>query len=200
MTKDNGGPAATKKILRNRLTQARKNLTATERERQNIAVADRCAKLVQEYSADQIAAYHPLSEEPGGLHLLPALAQTAKTVLLPISAPAGEMLWSPYDASSPLAPGQLNVPEPTGPRRDWRALLECRIMFLPALGSNSRGFRLGKGAGYYDRTLALLAGSGRPVPLLAAVLFDGEVTEDVPVESHDMPVDLIVTAAALHRV
>ena len=50
------------------------------------------------------------------------------------------------------------------------------------------------------RTLARLAEAEAPQPLLAVVLFDHEVTDDVPVEAHDMPVNVIVTAEVLHRV
>lgn len=34
---------------------------------------------------------------------------------------------------------------------------EADICIIPALGFNSRGFRIGRGSGYYDRSLAKVA-------------------------------------------
>lgn len=200
MSMDISDPVGTKRLLRSTLKQARQELDETTRERQNTALTDRCVELIRERSAGAVAAYHPLADEPGGPGFLPALRAAADSVLLPISESDGTMLWSAYEGEQAMANGELNIPEPVGARRDWRALLDCDLVFLPALGANRRGFRLGKGAGYYDRTLARLADAGAPQPLLAVVLFDHEVTDEVPVEAHDMPVDVIVTAEALRHV
>lgn len=197
---DISDPGGTKRVLRSTLKQARQELDKTTRERQHTALIARCVELIHERSAGTVAAYHPLADEPGGPGFLPALRAATGAVLLPISEAEGAMLWAPYEGEEAMAKGDLNIPEPVGERRDWRALLDCDIVFLPALGANRRGFRLGKGAGYYDRTLARLAEAEAPQPLLAVVLFDHEVTDDVPVEAHDMPVNVIVTAEALHRV
>ena len=197
---DISDPGGTKRVLRSTLKQARQELDKTTRERQHTALIARCVELIHERSAGTVAAYHPLPDEPGGPGFLPALRAATGAVLLPISEAEGAMLWAPYEGEEAMAKGDLNIPEPVGERRDWRALLDCDLVFLPALGANRRGFRLGKGAGYYDRTLARLAEAEAPQPLLAVVLFDHEVTDDVPVEAHDMPVDVIVTAEALHHV
>ncbi len=193
-------PVETKRVLRSTLKQQRQKLDDAARRRQDEALIARCVDLIHEHGAETVAAYHPLPDEPGGPGFLPALRAATGTVLLPISEAEGAMLWAPYEGEEAMAKGDLNIPEPVGERRDWRALLDCDIVFLPALGANRRGFRLGKGAGYYDRTLARLAEAEAPQPLLAVVLFDHEVTDDVPVEAHDMPVNVIVTAEALHRV
>ncbi|MGA0884143.1 MAG: 5-formyltetrahydrofolate cyclo-ligase, partial [Candidatus Nanopelagicales bacterium] len=52
-----------------------------------------------------------------------------------------------------------------------------------------RGMRLGKGGGFYDRLLAKLDLRLKKI----AIVFDSEVIDDLPSESHDEKVDFIVT-------
>ena len=56
-------------------------------------------------------------------------------------------------------------------------------MLVPALAVDRRGMRIGKGAGYYDRSLPL-AGPGVP---LVAVVYDEELVDRLPAERHDFP-------------
>ncbi|HVY49722.1 MAG TPA: 5-formyltetrahydrofolate cyclo-ligase, partial [Minicystis sp.] len=51
------------------------------------------------------------------------------------------------------------------------------------------GYRLGYGAGYYDRALPRV----RPPALAVGVAFSFQLVADLPVTEHDVPVDLVVT-------
>ena len=57
------------------------------------------------------------------------------------------------------------------------------------------GVRLGPGGGYYDRALA----HARPDAVLVAVLFDGELLDEVPAEAHDHRVTAVVTPSGAGR-
>jgi 5-formyltetrahydrofolate cyclo-ligase len=65
------------------------------------------------------------------------------------------------------------------------------VVLVPALAVDRRGRRLGRGGGYYDRTLASLAGPAY------AVVYDDEVVEEVPVEPHDVAVAGALTPSGL---
>ena len=59
---------------------------------------------------------------------------------------------------------------------------------VPALTANRAGYRIGYGAGYFDK---LLAGRGvRPFCVIA--LPAAFVIEDLPHEAHDIPVDMLI--------
>lgn len=147
-----------------------------------------------------IAAYNPLPSEPGPADFAQALLDQARTVFLPVSLPDGTLAWAEADSAlkpGALKPGALGVAEPTGARYNSNVLRSCGLVVVPALAVDKQGMRLGKGAGYYDRALACIAGAG---VRLAAVVYEDEVVASVPAEAHDRPVDFIVSPSGIFPV
>lgn len=66
--------------------------------------------------------------------------------------------------------------------------LNCAAMLIPALAVGRDGSRLGRGGGYYDRTLSALEHypSG---PIRIAIVYEDEVFDTLPRESHDELID-----------
>ena len=64
--------------------------------------------------------------------------------------------------------------------------IDCVI--VPGVAFDIHGKRLGLGGGYYDRFLKLAKHAKK-----IALAFDFQVVENLPTESHDMPVDFIFT-------
>lgn len=62
-------------------------------------------------------------------------------------------------------------------------------MLVPALAVDLRGTRLGRGAGFYDRTL----GSVGPQTRLVAIVRDSELVEALPADDHDIPMGWALT-------
>jgi 5-formyltetrahydrofolate cyclo-ligase len=93
-------------------------------------------------------------------------------------------LFEVADIDRDLRPGVRGIPEPrpecreVGPEKvDW--------VLVPGLGFDRRGYRLGRGAGHYDRLLPTL----RPDVLRWALILDTQWVEDLPIEPHDQPID-----------
>lgn len=63
------------------------------------------------------------------------------------------------------------------------------LIVIPGLGFDANGHRLGRGGGFYDRYLAKLS---RNVTK-AAMAFDEQIVDEVPMEPHDVAVDVVVT-------
>lgn len=66
---------------------------------------------------------------------------------------------------------------------------EIDVVIVPALAADSRGFRIGYGAGYYDATLGDIC----PPAVSVVVCYDFELMAELPVESHDVRCDVIAT-------
>ena len=88
-----------------------------------------------------------------------------------------------------LVPGVWQIPEPDPSRCPEVALGEVDFAWIPALAVDRRGYRLGYGAGYFDK---LLAGRG-PRPYCVAAIPSAFVLDSLPHEPHDVPVDLVLT-------
>jgi 5-formyltetrahydrofolate cyclo-ligase len=64
-------------------------------------------------------------------------------------------------------------------------------MILPALAVDKSGKRLGQGGGSYDRTKSM------NVKFRLAAINESELLEKIPSESHDLPVDAVITPSGL---
>jgi 5-formyltetrahydrofolate cyclo-ligase len=71
------------------------------------------------------------------------------------------------------------------------AWVEPQVLIVPLLAFDARGFRLGYGGGFYDRTLAGLRAKG---PVLAVgFAFAAQEVAEVPTEPTDQRLDAVVT-------
>lgn len=71
------------------------------------------------------------------------------------------------------------------------------LVVMPGLAFDMQGRRLGRGGGYYDKFLSgcwsKAEKKGCDPPLLAALAFEVQMFQEVPVEPHDKTVDIVVT-------
>ena len=88
----------------------------------------------------------------------------------------------------------IGVVESTGERLGSDAIASVDLVIVPALAVDHQGYRLGRGAGYYDRALPLATAP------IAALLFNGEIIDEVPHEAHDVPVTMAITPSGVFRV
>lgn len=65
------------------------------------------------------------------------------------------------------------------------------VVIVPGLAFTADGYRLGQGGGHYDRFLPRL----RPGCRTIGVCFAEQLVDRLPVEDHDVPVDVVVTDA-----
>ncbi len=178
---------------RERLIAARKSRSPQERQSARNAVLAHLAAPLAE--ADTICAYLPLDTEPLGIELLDLLVKFGVTVLVPVVVGAQPLDWAQY-APGEVEPGPLGIAKPTGALLGEHAALEAAAILVPALAVDGAGYRLGRGGGHYDRTLALLEQSSPEYPAaLIAVVFDDEYVEEVPSGVLDVPVTHLVTPA-----
>ena len=76
------------------------------------------------------------------------------------------------------------------------SLARIDLVAVPGLAFDRRGYRLGRGKGFYDRFLSKKDFRG----LRIALCFQEQVLEDLlPVEPHDMPMNMIVTDQKILR-
>jgi len=113
----------------------------------------------------------------------------ARSIGLPVVVGKGRPLvfrrWRPGEALQPAAFG-TSVPGAAAPE------VTPDMLLVPLLAVDPRGYRLGYGGGFYDRTLDRLRGGGRTVTAVG-VGFDAQCVAAVPKGLGDQPLDWLVT-------
>src|SRR5262249_22073797 len=92
------------------------------------------------------------------------------------------------DLNADLVPGTLGIPEPRPGTREV-APGEVDWVLVPGLAFDGCGYRLGRGAGHYDRLLPTL----RPEVARWALALDCQWIDALPVEPHDVPLDGVIS-------
>lgn len=138
-----------------------------------------------------VCAYLPVGTEPGSAAMVRRLSELCDTVLLPaVGGDGGDepLRWGRYPDAG-LVPGRFGLQQPPPPWLPPDAVRNAGVVLVPALAVDRSGVRLGRGGGFYDRTLALCERGTR----LVAVVRDCEVVEQLPREAHDIPMTHALT-------
>lgn len=152
--------------------------------------ADLLAGALAPYAGKVLAGYMPMRSE---IDPLPAMARHGGKVAVPV-IPGRDMAlrfraWRP---DSRMVEGAFRALVPA--EGDW---LVPEVLIVPLLAFDGRGYRLGYGGGYYDRTLEALRAE-RPT-LAIGFAFAAQEMDRVPTEATDQRLDAIVTEAGLRR-
>lgn len=186
---DGGG----KRELRAAILQRRSDRSEDERAATAAAIAAHLAS-APFARAPRVAVYLSMGSEPGTGPLIELLVARGTEVVVPVAAADGALDWVRYEPGAHLNRSGLGVLEPDGPRLGADAIAGVGLVIVPALAVDHAGWRLGRGAGYFDRALVHAGG-----PICALVYAD-ELLPAVPHEAHDVPVNLVVTESGIFRV
>ncbi len=181
-----------KRALRAELRERRQNLTTTERQAATAGITRHLVDLATDLSARSVAAYLSTPIEPDTRPFLNWAHAQGLRVLLPISREDGLLDWTTGDGETETE-GLFGLPEAVGELLGPIAINDVDLILVPAAAIDATGMRMGWGRGYFDKTL----GSMEKCPPVYAVLFDGELVDEVPRERHDQPVDGAVTPSRI---
>jgi len=135
---------------------------------------------------DIVAGYWPIRDEMDVKLLVARLMDAGQPVCLPVvlgdEEPLELRLWQEGAPLYEAGYGTL-APADDAPR------VAPDVILVPLLGFDRTGTRLGYGGGYYDRTLAALDKR----PRLIGFAFAGQEIDSIPRDSHDVPLDAVVT-------
>ena len=139
-----------------------------------------------------VSAFHPFRSEIDTRPLLGRLAGEGWTTALPVVIGPGKPLlfrrWLPGEPLALDAMG-IEIPDPALPE------VEPDMLIIPLLAFDRRGYRLGYGGGFYDRTLAALRAKKRVIAIGAG--YAGQEVADVPHADYDQKLDYVMTEKGL---
>lgn len=169
---------------RKRLIAWRQSLDPHQRGQADLQIGERLAQIVlARRPAGVLALYWPIRGEPDLRGGLVSLIESGWRLALPSVTGRDRPLefgrWTPGQAMRAVSFG-LMLPDPFEP-------VLPDLLVIPCVGFDRRGYRLGYGAGFYDRTLA-----ERPVPTVG-VAYDGCELAAFAALPHDRALDWVVT-------
>lgn len=146
--------------------------------------ADLLADYLGPHRARALSGYMPMRTE---IDPLAAMAVHEGPVCVPVIIGKGQPLrfreWTPGCA---MIAGEFGALIPAE-----GAWIEPELLIVPLLAFDARGFRLGYGGGFYDRTLQALRDK-RPTMAIGFAFAMQQVAE-VPIDQNDQRLDVIIT-------
>ncbi|MBF0308938.1 MAG: 5-formyltetrahydrofolate cyclo-ligase [Magnetococcales bacterium] len=185
-----------KEVLRIRLKDRRNSLSATEVENKSHAICTFLSLHPAFLAAGTLGAYLPIAKEVDPRPLFPLAVSEGKNLFLPWLEHGNRRLsFVPYRPGFPLERGPFGIMQPLqdGSVSPVRAVPGLDLLLLPLLGFAATGYRLGFGGGYYDRFLEKVESR----PFLLGLAYNCQQVDELPVESHDIPLDGVVTESGV---
>ena len=131
-------------------------------------------KVVEEIQPKRVAIYESYPSEPNTRDFIKL---SPVPVIVPLTQADGSLSWTLTDGTE-------------------TSIQSGDLMFIPALAVDTLGNRLGRGKGYFDRQL-----EDNPAGVsVFAVVFDDEILDSVPTESHDRTVQGLVSEKRIVKI
>ena len=178
---------------RRRAVPARERVEAARRVARNV---DRALHLRSQW---RIAVYAALPEELDTAPLIALARQRGCRIYLPrIDRRRASRAMQFVEMRGPLRQNRLGIAEPeTGATIGARWL---DVVFLPLVGFDPHGLRLGTGGGYYDRAFAFRRWRSLwHAPRLVGLAYAFQQVERIARASHDVLLDAVVTDEGIIR-
>lgn len=140
--------------------------------------------------ASAVLLYASLPGEVPTDGLIASAVGEGKNVVLPLVD--GNMLRLKRLDLDKLVPGYMGIMEPSADSDDVDPY-EIELAIVPGVAFDRQLRRLGRGKGFYDRTLPLLGCSK------VGLAFDWQIVDEVPSDPWDVPLDAVVTPSGCIR-
>jgi 5-formyltetrahydrofolate cyclo-ligase len=184
--------------LRKEYRARRNKFTQVEQQQAASALLNRCLDFPPFLKVTSIACYLSNDGEVDTQNIIEYCWQHNISVLLPLISPQnpGYLLFLEHRPQWPLKHNKYGIAEPQFDTQKVVELVDIDIIFTPLVAFDKTGNRLGMGGGYYDRTLANLMVQ-RSRPLVIGLAHDCQITEKLPVQSWDIPLNGIITPSQI---
>lgn len=187
--------AEPKPALRESVLRRREALPEAERAESSRRIVARILDLRPYERSSVVLAYASFGTELETADFLIRVLGDGKNLVLPRVERGRLGLFEVRDPARDLAPGPWGIREPIPDRCPAVDPGSINFALIPGVAFDRTGGRLGYGAGFYDRLLA--GGLADNAPLVSGA-FEVQIVDRVPVDPHDVSVDVVVTEARVY--
>jgi 5-formyltetrahydrofolate cyclo-ligase len=190
MTSDDESLVARKQKIRTAAQAARRE--QANRPGVSQVIVDAAMQLPAYREAACVMWYINVRSEVQTRHALPAAIGSGKKIVVPFCID-GELGLFHLESMEELSEGMYKILEPREALRGVAtkrvSVEELELVLVPGVAFDPEGGRIGHGKGYYDKLLR----SVRPETRLVALAFECQMFGAVPVQAHDVIMDMVVT-------
>ncbi len=178
-----------KNELRQEILKRRREQTSEEVTRKSELIFERLktSKLLD--TAHVILCYMDFRNEVETSSIIEYIWSLGKIVVLPkVNTQTHALELYQIEGFRDMIESKMGILEPA---TDLPRVLESDIdlVLAPGVAFDLKGYRMGYGGGFYDKLIPQL----RPDCHIAALAFDLQLLESLPVEAHDQPMSSILT-------
>lgn len=173
-----------KENLRHQMLTSRKQMSPKEKRRLDYDICERLKTIVIRKATKVIHVYLPIK---GEVDITPFINWSLKKdikIICPKVLPKRQLENLVFTGFNNIEVGPFQTIHPSG-NIIYNGQID--LIVLPGLAFDKNLNRLGYGGGYYDRFLLKQMES-----LKVAVLYDFQIHESIPVEGHDVKVDVLL--------
>lgn len=178
-----------KPLIRKAVKERVAAMSETDKQTEADVLFSYLENLEQVRNSKKILLYHPMTDE---IDVMKAVRKWAETKEIYLPAIEGDdIVIRQYKSEQDLKIGKYGILEPVGAVLDNPE--EIDLVIVPGRAFDIRGYRLGRGKGYYDRLLPKM----RAIKI--GVCFDCQYIFRVPAEEHDIPMDYVVCRKLIEK-
>lgn len=185
-----------KKELKDAVLKKRSSLLKKEARDKSQRIMRKLFSTIEYKKAKNILFYISFNNEVDTCRMV-SEALCNKKIIVPITDKKNKkLILSELKCFNDLGKGCYGILEPKKGKIKNFNKNKIELIIVPGVVFDAEGYRIGYGHGYYDRFLKKI---NRNIPLIG-LAYDFQVVEKVPRESHDIPVNVIITDKKMIRV
>ena len=173
-----------KSQLKNQILEKRNALTNEEAAEKSKAIIEKLFSLDEYQKSKSVMFYVSIKNEVGTREAINESLKS-KSVIVP-KVKIGEIEPSLIISLDNLIEGKFGVLEPI--ESMIVPFKKIDLVIVPGIAFDKKCHRIGYGLGYYDKFLKKV-----PKAVKIGLCFDFQLVDEIPNESHDVPVDIIIT-------
>ncbi len=191
------GGSMDKKTIRKKIISQRDDMPFDEKEKKDEEIVKRFKDLKFIDDHENIFSYVSFGSETNIAEILSEILKQKKNLFVPYIDKEDKKMYlcKIEDLNKDLERGYYGIPEP---KNNLRIPINNDIIDLvisPGVAFTKEKYRIGYGGGYYDRFFASLNSN----PLVVALAYDFQILPELPIDSFDIPVDMIITEKQIIR-
>ncbi|EKD77268.1 MAG: hypothetical protein ACD_42C00407G0002 [uncultured bacterium] len=186
--------------MRKKIRDYRKNLSLHQVQTISKKISDKIIQLPEFVNSKKIAGYISDENEIDLFYLISHTRECNKLLYLPVISANHQLDFYLIDSTTQFIKNKFGMDEPVVDHQQAILPEKLDLILIPLVAFDIHCNRLGRGAGYYDRTLAFAKNKSIPQrPTLIGAAYEFQKVDNIIPESWDVPMDYVVTEEQIYQ-